>query len=82
MLWRKKVVSKLILNTPKIKDKNQKIELEILFGLTHHSIKQYPQMLQRFFFDWSTDIFQSFIDYIKFSTETVKVDSAKYIQNI
>ena len=36
--------SKLILNTPKINDKNQKLEFEILFGLTHHSTKQYPQM--------------------------------------
>ena len=26
-------------------------------------------MLQKFFFDWSIDIFQSVIDYIKFSTE-------------
>ena len=25
--------------------------LEILFGLTHHSTKQYPQMLQNFFFN-------------------------------
>ena len=37
---------------------NQKIEttktkkyFEILFGLIHHSTKQYPQMLQIFFFD-------------------------------
>ena len=66
----KKVSPTLILNTPKINDKNQKIDLEILFGLTHHSTKQYPQMLQKFFFDWSTDIFESLIDYIKFSTET------------
>ena len=44
--------------------------LEILFGLTHHSTKQYPQILQKYFFDWSIDIFQSLIDYIKFSTET------------
>ena len=42
------VGSKLILNTPKINDKNQKIALELLFGLTHHSPKQYPQMLQTF----------------------------------
>ena len=38
MLWRK-VGSKLILNTTKINSKNQKINLEILFGLTHHSTK-------------------------------------------
>ena len=69
MLWRK-VSLKLILNTPKINDKNQKIDLEILLGLTHHSIKQYPQILQKYFFDWSIDIFQSLTDYIKFSTET------------
>ena len=69
MLWRK-VGSKLILNTPKINDKNQKIDLEILFGLTHHSTKQYPQILQKYFFDWSIDIFQSLIDHIEFSTET------------
>ena len=69
MLWRK-VGLKLFLNIPKINDKNQKIDLKILFGLTHYSAKQYPQMLQRFFFDWSVDIFQSLIDYIKFSTET------------
>ena len=69
MLWRK-VGSKLILDTPKINDKNQKIDLEILFCLAHHSKKQYPQILQKHFVDWSIDIFQSFIDYIKFSTET------------
>ena len=28
-----------------------KIDLEILFGLTHHSIKKYPQMLQKLSFD-------------------------------
>ena len=27
------------------------IDLEILFGLTHHSTKQYPQILQKYFFD-------------------------------
>ena len=69
MLWRK-VGSKLILNTPKINDKNQKIDLEILFGLTHHSTKQYPQILQIYFFDWSIDIFQSLIDTIKVLTDT------------
>ena len=69
MLWRK-VGSKLILNTPKINDRNQKIKLKILFGLIHHSTKQFPQILQRYFFDWSIDIFQSLIDYTKFSTET------------
>ena len=47
-----------------------KIDLKILFGLTNHSTKQYPQILQKYFFDWSIDIFQSLIDYIKFSTET------------
>ena len=41
--------SKLILNTSKINDKTEKIELEILFGLTHHSSKPYPQMLQKIF---------------------------------
>ena len=69
MLWRK-VDSKLILNTRKIKDKNQKIDLKILCGLTHYSTKQYPQTSQKYFFDWTIDIFQSLIDYIKFSTET------------
>ena len=38
--------SKLILNKPKINNKNQKIELEI-FGLIRHSTKHYPQMLQK-----------------------------------
>ena len=32
-----------------------KIEPELLFGLIHLSTKQYPQMFQNFFFDWSTD---------------------------
>ena len=41
--------SKVILNTSIINDKKQKIELEILFGLTHHSTKQYPQILQKDF---------------------------------
>ena len=35
----------------KMNDKKQKIELEILFDLTHHSTKQYPQMLQKFLLD-------------------------------
>ena len=69
MIWRK-VGSKLILNIPKINDKNQKIDLEILVGLILYSIKQYPQILQEYFFDWSIDIFQSLIDYMKSSTET------------
>ena len=43
----------------------------MLFGLTHHSTKQYPQILQKYFFEWSIDIFQSLIDNIKFSTETL-----------
>ena len=34
----------------KKKKKKKKIETEILFGLTHHSRKQYPQMLQKSFF--------------------------------
>ena len=68
-VWRK-VGSKLMLNTPIINDKKQKIDLEILFGLTQHSTKQYPQMLQKYFFNWSADIFQSPIVYIKFSTQT------------
>ena len=68
-VWRE-VRSKLILNTPIINDKNRKIALEILFGLTQHSTKQYLQMLQKYFFDWSADIFQSPIVYIKFSTQT------------
>ena len=42
----------------KIEDKNQKIDFKILFGLNHHSTKQYPQMLEKLF-DCSTDIFQS-----------------------
>ena len=66
MLWRK-MSSKLILNTPKIMAKSQKIDLEILSGLTYHSTKKYPQILQKCFFDWSIDIFLSLIDYIKFS---------------
>ena len=41
--------SKLILNTSKINDKIEKIKLEILFGLTPHSSKRYPQMLQKIF---------------------------------
>ena len=65
----KSVGSKLILHTPKINDKNQKIDLEILFGLTHRSWIQYPQILQKYYFNWSINIFQSLIDYIKFSTE-------------
>ena len=36
-------------------NKSQKIDLEILFALAHHSTK-YPQILQNFFFDWSIDI--------------------------
>ena len=48
-LW-KKLGSKLILNTPKTNNKKQKIDLEILFGLTHHPTKQYSKMLQKFFF--------------------------------
>ena len=55
--------------TPQFNYKNQKIDVEILFGLTHHSTKQYPQMLQKFFFDRSINTFQSLIDYIKLSTE-------------
>ena len=47
----KKISLKLILNTPKINDRNQKIDLEILFGSIHHSTKQYPQVLQKYFFD-------------------------------
>ena len=50
--------------------KSQKIDLEILSGLTYHSTKKYPQILQKCFFDWSIDIFLSLIDYIKFSIET------------
>ena len=48
MLWRK-VSLRLILNTTKINGKNQNIELEILFGLTHHSTQLYLQMLQKIF---------------------------------
>ena len=66
----RKVGSNLILNTPKINDRNQKIDLKLLFGLIHDSTKQFPQILQRYFFDWSIDNFQSLIDYTKFSTET------------
>ena len=40
----RKVGSKLILNTPKINDKNQQIDLELSLGLTHHSTKWYPQI--------------------------------------
>ena len=68
MLWRK-MGSKSILNAPAINDIKQKMELEILFGLPHHSTKQCPQMLQKIFSDWSTDVSQSLIDYLKFSTE-------------
>ena len=50
MLWRK-MSSNLILNTPKINDKNQKIELEILLGLTYHLAKPYLQMLQKLISD-------------------------------
>ena len=69
MLWRK-VGSKLIVSTPKVNDKNQKICVKILYDLTQHSTKQYQQILQKYFFDWSIDTFQSLIDYIKFSTKT------------
>ena len=55
MLWRK-VDSKLISNTPKMNNKSQKIDLEILFALAHHSTKYDLQILQKFFFDWSIDI--------------------------
>ena len=65
MLWRK-VDSKSILNTAIINDKNQKGQLEILFGLTHHPTKQYIEMLQKCFFEWSIDIFQGLLDYMKF----------------
>ena len=65
----RKVNSKLILNIPKQTNKIQKLELEILFGLTYHSTKHYPRMLQNFFFNWSTDVLQSLIYYKKFSTE-------------
>ena len=87
-LWRR-VSSKLILNRPKINNKNQNIDLEISFGLTRHSTKQYPRMLQKLFFDWSIDIFQSLIDYTKFSTEiqwrlvtAVRKISPKYTNGI
>ena len=63
-MLQRKVRLRLILNTTKINGKNQNIELEILFGLTHHSTQLYLQMLQKLFFDWSADIFQSVIDYI------------------
>ena len=80
-LWRK-VGSKLILNTPKINNKNQKTCFEIIFGLTDHSTKQYSQILQKYFFDWSINIFQSLIDYIKiFNRNTVKV-SDSCVQNM
>ena len=36
-------------------NKSQKIDLEIL-ALAHHSTKYDPQILQKFFFDWSIDI--------------------------
>ena len=36
----------------------------VLFVLTHHSTKPYPQIMQKISFDWSTDISQSLIDYI------------------
>ena len=48
----------------------QKIDLKMLFGLTYHSTMHYPQNMHKFFFDWSIEIFQSLLDYIKFSTET------------
>ena len=47
---------------------------QILFGLTHHSTKQYPQMLQKYFFDWSVDIFPKSHRLHKiFNKNTVKV---------
>ena len=70
MLWRK-LGSKLILNTPKINYKNQKIELAILLDLEHHSTKQYPQMLQKLFFNRSTDIFKRL--HKIFNKKTLKV---------
>ena len=75
MLWRK-VGSKLIFITPKINDKNQKIDLEILFGLTHLITTQYPQIVQKHFFDWSIDIFQSLIDYLKISKKQWRLVTA------
>ena len=80
LLWRK-LGSKLVLNTPKINDKNQKIDLEILFGLNHHSAKQYPQMLHKYFFDWSIDIFRSHRLHDIFNRNTVKV-SHSCMQNM
>ena len=71
-LWRR-ASSKLILNRPKINNKNQNIDLEISFGLTRHSTKQYPRMLQKLFFDWSIDIFQSHRLHKIFNRNTVKV---------
>ena len=47
-----------------------KIDLELWLGLTQDSTMWYPQTLQQVFFDWSVDIFQSLIGYIKFSAET------------
>ena len=63
------VDSNLILNAQKKQWQNQTIELIILFGFSHHSRKQCPQILQKVFLHLSTYIFQSLIDYIKFSTE-------------
>ena len=75
MLW-KQASSKLILDTPQIYNRNQKIDLKILFGLTHHLTRQ------KFFFERSTNIFQGLIDYIKFfNRKTVKI-SYSSMQNM
>ena len=72
ILWRK-VGSKLIASTPKVNNKNQKIYLKILYDLTQHSTKQYQQILQKYFFDWSIDTFQSHRLHKIFHKNTVKV---------
>ena len=48
---------------------------------THHSTKQYPQMLQKFSFGWSTYIFQSHRLHKIFSSNTVRV-SYSCMQNM
>ena len=51
---------------------NVKKPIVWLFVRSISSILQikYPQILQKYFLDWSVDISQSLIDYIKFSKET------------
>ena len=80
MVWRK-VGSKLILNTPKINEKNQSIALAISFSLSHHLTKQYPQILQIFFWLIKRHFPKSHRLHKIFNRNTVKV-SYSCMQNM